>query len=177
MEGINMSTTSLDKFAEDKSARTYTLLANDSNFKIINEQILIDLEKKSKSIGTNARICMHDASKDHANEMIIAQLRKCFFPPKLHLIKNKSFTILSGKLGVYTFDIDGNLIDYIILGDRGSIYTYIKSGVYHVDIPITQSSIHLEIISGPNLMSTDLVHPTWYKPIHRQDFLDALPLL
>jgi len=164
-------------FVEDKTARTYTLLANDANFKKINTSILIELEKKAQSIGTNARVCMHNVSKDHANEMIIAQLRECFFPPKLHLLKNKSFTILSGKLGVYTFDINGSLIDYTILGDGGSIYAYIKSGVYHVDIPITQSSVHLEIISGPNLMNTDLVHPTWYKPIHRQEFLDALPLL
>ena len=177
MEGIKISITNLDKFTEDKSARTFTLFANESNFKKINAEILIELEKKAKSIGTNARICMHNSFNDIANEMIIAQLRECFFPPKFHLNKNKSFTILSGKLGVYTFDVDGNLVDYTILGETGSVYAYIKSGVYHVDIPITKSSVHLEIISGPNLTNTDLVHPTWYKPNLRQDFLDALPIV
>jgi cupin fold WbuC family metalloprotein len=175
MEKVTSSIENLNYFTQHKSAKTFTLFANESDFKKIDFEILIALEKKAKLIGTNARICMHDFSGEHTNEMIIAQLRNCFFPPKLHTSKTKSFTILSGKLGVYTFDNYGNISDHIILEKGGVVYTRIKSGTYHVDIPITPSAVHLEIISGPPLIGNDLAYPDWYASSKRQAFLESLP--
>ena len=151
------------------------MYANYSDFCKIDERLICDLESKAISLDTNARICMHAKGDAYISEMVIAQLRHRFFPPKLHLSQNKSFTLLSGELGVYTFSIDGKLLDYAIL-KRGEIfYTYVKKGTLHVDVPISNSAVHLEVISGTQTENKDHVFPDWYCPDQRVQFLDSLP--
>lgn len=162
-------------FIRDHSARTFTLYAQESIFSKLDKQIIFDLEAKAISLDTNARICMHPKGDIYISEMIIAQLRHCFFPPKFHANKNKSFTVLSGQLGIYTFSIDGKLLDYAILKHGEIFYSYIKRGTVHVDIPITRSAVHLEIISGAPNKVDDHIFPSWYDPNHRLQFLDSLP--
>lgn len=118
---------------------------------------------------------MHPKGDWGISEMIIAQLRHCFFPPKLHIYQNKSFTVLSGQLGVYTFSDDGKLLDYAILEAGKLLYCYVKKGTIHVDVPITNSAVHLEIISGSSVQMKDHVFPSWYDPNVRAHFLDSLP--
>ena len=120
---------------------------------------------------------MHTKGDLCISEMVIAQLRHRFFPPKLHLNQNKSFTLLSGELGIYTFSTDGKLLDYAILKHGGIFYTNVKKGTLHVDVPITNSAVHLEIISGAPSKINDYVFPSWYQPDQRSQFLDSLPKL
>jgi cupin fold WbuC family metalloprotein len=162
-------------YRHEKNARTFTVFANCLSLNSITNEVLTDLEKRALSLGTNARICMHEKNSPFTSEMIIAQHRHYYFPPKLRLDSNVSFTVLSGILGIYIFDLHGTLLDYSIVDGKNSFYSRVQKGIYHVDIPITPLSIHLEIVSCTTKNLSDLVHPLWYRPENRLEFLNTLP--
>jgi len=172
----NMLLDDINFFTQEKSARTFTIFANHSNFKKIPKQVINDLESRAISLNTNARICMHEKGDACISEMIIAQHRHSYFPPKLRFDTDISFTILSGSLGVYVFDNFGRVIDYSIINGSDSPYCRVAKGCFHIDVPITPISVHLEVVSGITKNLSDLYHPLWYRPEERLGFLKSLPL-
>ena len=53
--------------------------------------------------GENVRFSLHGGPEDQFHEMIIFQHGNLYYPPKKHLLKDKSFHMLDGEMGVFVF--------------------------------------------------------------------------
>ena len=115
-------------------------LNNNSKTKLIKKDD-IDFLKKQLS---GSRICLHQNNYDSNQEMIISQSRLKFFPPKKNLLTDQTFTIIKGKLLILIFDNKGHITQRNILTKLDNIICRVKKGVYHCDIPISKTSVHLE---------------------------------
>tara|TARA_B100001057_G_scaffold485295_1_gene564783 strand:+ start:313 stop:786 length:474 start_codon:yes stop_codon:yes gene_type:complete len=101
------------------------------------------IEQKLKN-HRSARLCLHRNIKDKHQEMIIAQKKFNFFPPKKNTESDQTFLILKGVLLIIIFDYKGNIKKKIKLSNKHNLLARVKKNTFHCDIPISKFSIHLE---------------------------------
>ncbi len=61
-----------------------------------------------------ARFCLHSSVEDPVQEMIIAIVRDSHFPPHCHPRKSESLHVVSGRLGLVTFEGNGTVTKRLI---------------------------------------------------------------
>ena len=66
------------------------------------------------------------------------------FHQKKNLVSDQTFFIISGQLLIVTFDAKGKVKSKIILSKKENLIARIKKNTYHVDIPISNRTIHFE---------------------------------
>ena len=115
-------------------------LNNNSKTRVINKSNIDFLFKQL----SGSRICLHQNNHDPNQEMIIAQSKLKFYPPKKNLHTDQTFTIIRGKLLILIFDNKGKITQRHILSKKNNIICRVKKGVYHCDIAISKKSVHLE---------------------------------
>lgn len=99
-----------------------------------------------------ARICAHRDHSDAVHEMFIAISADSYIHPHKHLGKGESFHIVQGQVDVVVFDDDGELLDVVELGDRGSrkdFFYRLSTSLFHtLLIPADVLVVH-EVTKGP----------------------------
>lgn len=124
--------------------------------------------------GGNVRLSLHTGPEDTLHEMLILQESGGFFPPKKHPHKAKSFTILEGELLVCAFDEGGEVLDLCILDGRSALAYRVEAGLYHCDLPLTATAIHLEATLGPFRGEGDRILAPWAPAVGDRTGLAAL---
>ena len=65
------------------------------------------------------------------------------------------------------------LKDYVILGNSSNLFCRIPPGIIHMDLTMSEFSVHLESVPGP-YKKEDCLFPDWYDEKSRVDFLSTL---
>lgn len=122
------------------------------------------LKDKARTNGFNrCTMCLHDDTNAKVHEMINVMSRYEYIRPHSHPFKTETKIMIEGELLMVIFDQSGEIIDrYILRSDRkdGIFTTRIDKGVYHTNIPLTDTVFH-EVITGPYVGKNDSVFPEW----------------
>jgi len=120
------------------------------------------LAKKSKN--KRARFCLHKDNQDLLHEMLIVFLQNSYIRPHKHPNKSESFHIIEGKLKLFIFDDDGNVMDVFYMGEKkhNSYFIYrISPGYWHMPVPISKFVVLHEVTNGPFKGKGDSVYSEW----------------
>lgn len=146
---------------QDTNARTLSYFALNAKVRVT-EETLDQLECIAISLGQNARLSLHSHQDAEMHEMVICQHAANWFRPKRHGHKDKSFHVMRGELAVFVFNESGDVVDVARLGGTsGGLIYRVGRGAYHTDIPLTSTSIHCEVTTGPFLGPTDRQLAPW----------------
>ena len=145
---------------EDPTARTPSFVATAPTV-CLGRDLLQALETHAGQTGKNVRFCLHPDAASSLQEMIILQHAGRYFPPKQHPHKAKSFKVLAGELAVFVFTAEGEVREAHRLTPDNSLVCRVGPGIYHADISLTPTAIHLETTTGPFHRESDRIVASW----------------
>lgn len=132
---------------------------------IINRQLLNQLSDEARS---NPRLRknfnIHPADSFPAHRLLNAIEPDSYIRPHRHLdpLKDETFIILRGKLGIIVFDNDGGISEKILLDAKGdNIGVDLPSRTFHTAISLEEGTIFFEAKAGPYLPLTAEEQPSW----------------
>lgn len=130
------------------------------------EQTLVNqLTEKAKQVERKrTNFNFHETASDTLHRMLNAIEPYSYVCPHKHENPNKreAFIILSGRLLVIEFDLEGNIIDHILLDtDKGSFGVEIPPATYHTIIALTSNTVVYEVKDGPYEVSNDKGFAPW----------------
>jgi UDP-glucose 4-epimerase len=99
-----------------------------------------------------ARLCVHLASEDAVQEMILVLCKDVLFRPHRHHEKTESFHIIEGELDLVVFNDNGEPLRTIRMGPAASGKTFcyrLNSSLYHALLPRTPFVAFHETTAGP----------------------------
>jgi cupin fold WbuC family metalloprotein len=173
---MGLSTISLieldpDKLVEDVGAKTVA-------FFVLRPPVLIDarLIAELKQISTqrdnsNVRICLHESPEAEHHDMVALERKGRYYRPHKHFNKGDTSHMLEGRLRVFSFDTEGEVIDAVAIGP-GEIYRT-ATNMYHAILPLTDYVIHHESKPGPFEGENDSIYPDWAPDGSDQAEVDA----
>jgi cupin fold WbuC family metalloprotein len=127
---------------------------------LVDARLIEELKTYSETHGRcNVRICLHDAPDALHHDMVALERRDRYYRPHKHLRKGDTFHLLEGRLGIFSFDDVGVVIDAVVIGP-GEIYRT-AANAYHAIMPLTDYVIHHESKLGPFEGSGDSIYPDW----------------
>jgi len=105
------------------------------------------LRKISSLCKSNSRILYHRTSSNEVNRMLILQRRSTWFWAKKNINRTRTFVVLEGALIIGTFSDDGKEVreTYLLSAGNTPCGLSVPANTYHVDFPISHTSLHLEI--------------------------------
>jgi cupin fold WbuC family metalloprotein len=77
---------------------------------------------------------------------------------------------MEGKMGIFSFNESGEVIDAVTLG-AGDIYR-VEVGMYHAVMPLSNQTIYHENKPGPFLGDKDSLFPGWAPTGEDQSIVD-----
>ena len=87
-----------------------------------------------------------------------------YIRPHRHLdaVKDETFIIVRGRLGVIRFDDCGNVLDKVLLAPQGPVIAVdIPHGAFHTAVSLTPGTIFFEVKAGPYRPLTEKEFPAW----------------
>lgn len=118
-------------------------------------------EVMAELISRNLRLCLHKDPAAVSHEMLILERKGKYYRPHKHFNEGETFHIIEGRMGVFSFDEEGKVIDSCIL-EAGRTFMY-KVGInmHHAVMPLTDIVIYHESKPGPFVSSSDNIYPAW----------------
>lgn len=105
-------------------------------------------------------MCLHNDIRAHTHEMVNVYPKGAYIRPHSHPFKSETKIMIEGKLQVFIFDDNGEIVDRFVM-DRDGIFTYrMDKGIIHTNIPLTDVVFH-EVIEGPFVGKDDSIFPEW----------------
>lgn len=144
----------------DEKARSIGYFAK-SGIVRVDFNMVEQIKKIAFKTGENVRLSMHTTPDDAFHDMIVFQHRDRYYRPKKHLNKPMSFHMMEGKMAIFVFDDEGNVIDTCILDARKNIVYRVAAGYYHTDLPLTDYVVHHECTMGPFVGDSDREFAPW----------------
>lgn len=137
---------------------------NESDTLALTKSDIDDLiEKGLKNPRERARICTHLSPDSKTQEMVIVHSRKAYVRAHKHMVKPESFHIITGKVDVYIYKDNGEVIKKIEMGDYSSgkpFYYRIEKNIYHSMIIKSDVLVFVETTTGP-FRSDETEFPKW----------------
>ena len=133
--------------------------------KIINRQLLDEITAAAKAnprLRKNWNIHPHDEFPAH--RLLNAMEPSSYIRPHRHLdpLKDETFIIVRGKLGILVFDDDGTVKEKLLLDAEGeSIGADIPAGQFHAVVSFESGTIFFEAKAGPYVPLQDGEKPSW----------------
>jgi len=133
--------------------------------KIINRQVLdqlSELARHNPRLRKNWNIHPHDASPAH--RLLNAMEPSSYIRPHRHLdpLKDETFLIVRGKLGVILFDEKGQVTGSVFLESAGeTLGVDIPAGLFHTAVSLANGTIFFEAKAGPYLPLTEEEKALW----------------
>lgn len=124
-------------------------------------QISLDA-KESPRLRKNYNIHRSDNSRCH--RLLNAIEPESYIRPHRHLDpeKDEAFIVMSGALGVITFDDGGNVAETVLLSHvTGNIAVDIPYGVFHTAVSMEAGTVFYETKAGPYLSLTEGEKAMW----------------
>jgi cupin fold WbuC family metalloprotein len=133
--------------------------------KIINRQLLDDITARAKEnprLRQNWNIHPHDGFPAH--RLLNAMEPASYIRPHRHLdpLKDETFMIVRGRLGVIVFADDGTVTETILLDAGGeNLGADLPSGCYHTAVSLAEGTIFFEAKAGPYLPLSGAEIASW----------------
>ena len=133
--------------------------------KIINRQLLDDLTasaQESPRLRKNWNIHPYDGFPAH--RLLNAMEPSSYIRPHRHLdtLKDETFMIVRGKLGILIFDDEGTVTEKVLLDIEGeNIGADIPSGLFHTAVSLESGTIFFEAKAGPYIPLQDVEQSSW----------------
>ena len=133
--------------------------------KIINRQLLDDLSvaaKENPRLRKNWNIHPHDGFPAH--RLLNAVEPASYIRPHRHLdpLKDETFMIVRGRLGILLFDDDGVVVEKLLLEAEGeNLGADIPAGVFHAVVSLAEGTIFFESKAGPYLPLSQAEKSLW----------------
>lgn len=109
----------------------------------------------------NLRLCLHDSPQASFHHMIVFERSGKYYRPHKHANKNETFQIIEGRMGVFSFDDEGNIIDRSLLSQDGDLIYKVSPDMYHAVMPISDIVVYHESKPGPFTGAGDSIYPKW----------------
>jgi cupin fold WbuC family metalloprotein len=141
----------IDGWRQDLLAKSLSWYPEKGPVEISNELINC-LEERSNETKVNSRVCLHDGPDAAIHEMIICQRNSQAHPPKRHPTRDKTFLVLRGELLVAIFNDAGEVTRTWVLkseSENEKLCVRVPAGVFHCDLALTETAVHLETTQGP----------------------------
>ena len=107
------------------------------------------------------RACFHASPDSDFHNMVICSLQASYCRPHRHFLSPEFHTIIAGKNAVLFFDDEGRLTDHFIASKDGGVVSYrIDTGVWHMEIPLTEYVLDAESRKGP-VDASDNIFALW----------------
>lgn len=149
--------------------------------KIIDRQLLDDLSTEARQ---NPRLRknwnIHPEDGFPAHRLLNAMEPCSYIRPHRHLdpLKDETFMIVRGRLGVIVFADDGTVVHSVLLESGGEVVGVdIPAGVYHTAVSLAEGTIFFEAKAGPYLPLQGGEVPCWAPEDGTAGYLDALQKL
>jgi len=133
--------------------------------KIIDRQLLDTITSQAKG---NPRLRknhnLHPSDDSCCHRLLNAIEPGSYIRPHRHLdpVKDESFIILRGKLGVITFDENGAIAENIVLtAGKQSLAADIPHGVFHAAVSLVSGTVFFEAKAGPYRPLTEAEKASW----------------
>jgi cupin fold WbuC family metalloprotein len=107
---------------------------------------------------------LHPSDHSRCHRLLNAIEPASYIRPHRHLDqeKDEAFILLSGKLGVMTFDENGAVTDRVLLSHAsGVVAVDIPHGIFHTAISLASGTVFYEAKAGPYLPLTADETPAW----------------
>ena len=133
--------------------------------KIINRQLLDEITaaaKENPRLRNNWNI--HPADSSPAHRLLNAMEPQSYIRPHRHLepLKDETFVILRGRLGIIVFEDDGAVKEKLLLAADGeNIGVDIPSGLFHTAVSLAEGTIFFEAKAGPYVQLTEAEKACW----------------
>ena len=111
--------------------------------------------------GGNVRLCLHDGANAPFHEMINLEYRNKYYRPHKHKVKEESYHIIEGTMGVFVFEEDGRVLDCDLLDPDNNFLYRVAVDMWHAIIPVSDVLIYHESTLGPFIRETHYVFPSW----------------
>lgn len=133
--------------------------------KIINRQLLDEISALAK---VNPRLRknwnIHPADDFPAHRLLNAIEPSSYIRPHRHLdpLKDETFMIVRGKLGILIFDDSGAVQEKVLLDAEGEcLGADIPAGLFHTAVSLESGTIFFEAKAGPYVPLQDGEKPSW----------------
>lgn len=133
--------------------------------KIINRQLLDDLTaaaQENPRLRKNWNIHPHDEFPAH--RLLNAMEPSSYIRPHCHLdpLKDETFVIVRGKLGILIFDENGVVTEKVLLDAEGEcIGVDIPAGLFHTAVSLENGTIFFEAKAGPYVPLQNAEKSSW----------------
>ena len=132
---------------------------------IINQSHLDELSDQAReNIRLRKNLNIHQADDFCCHRLFNAIEPGSYLRPHRHLnpVKDETFLIVRGKLGVIMFDDNGNVAETILLSLKGdAIVADIPHGRFHAAVSLETGTIFFEAKSGPYLPLSEAETAPW----------------
>ena len=129
---------------------------------MISRDIMDQLVEESKKNGDcDIRISLHKSPDDDFHNMIILQNKNKYYRPHRHQKKVEVYQIIEGKMALFIFNDDGEVIESDVLSTEENFIYRIPAKTWHVTIPLTKFVIFHESKPGPFLREGDSIFANW----------------
>ena len=144
----------------DKNAKSYSYFSN-KNDVVINKELIEELKITVQRNRENIRVCLHKNTEDTLHDMIIYQYQnKICRKPHRHYRKNDTLQVLEGKLIVFIFTENGELMNKVALEPHKTFMIRIPTNIFHLYLPETKTILYRETKQGP-FERNDNEYPSW----------------
>jgi cupin fold WbuC family metalloprotein len=133
--------------------------------KIISRQLLDQITAEAKNsprLRKNWNIHPNDGFPAH--RLLNAMEPSSYIRPHRHLdlLKNETFMIVRGKLGLLMFDDEGRVTERVLLDAQGEVLGVdIPSGRFHAAVSLESGTIFFESKAGPYVPLQDDEKASW----------------
>lgn len=121
--------------------------------KIIDEHLLDETREKAlQSPRLRMNYNFHERLDDPVNRLLNVMEPGTYLPPHRHLDpdKDETFLILRGKVALFTFDDEGNIIKKLVMDPKAGVYgADIPAGTWHTLLVMEPGSVIFEAKPGP----------------------------
>jgi cupin fold WbuC family metalloprotein len=111
--------------------------------------------RKNLNIHPNDEFCCH--------RLLNAMEPDSYIRPHRHLdpVKDETFVLIRGKLGVIMFDEQGEVVEKALMEPAGVVILDIPHGLFHTAVSLEQGTIFFEAKAGPYIPITAAEKADW----------------
>ncbi len=133
--------------------------------RIIDQKLLDELSAQARqSLRLRKNFNLHPADDFCCHRLFNALEPGTYIRPHRHLdpVKDETFVIVRGRLGVIAFDDDGHVTGMALLSPGGeAVATDVPHGGFHTAVSLDPGTIFFEAKAGPYLPFTEREKAPW----------------
>jgi cupin fold WbuC family metalloprotein len=110
------------------------------------------------------RLCLHHATSEPLQEMIVAATPRSYCQPHRHPDRSASYLLLRGAMTVFLFDDDGRVTRRVALQPPGGTQPFclrMAAGCWHMNVATAAAAVFYEATRGPYVRDIANEYAAW----------------